>query len=353
MKLTTLFITLLFLFLFNDSGLSQDYINYPDGDLVYLETEDIKQNEKKGGFYNEFWNYHISLENGAEIYLTYSISHFGGMRGAVSGARLSLLNWNGKDYSAAREYSLDKLVFDEETYQFKLNKERGIWFEGKLPENHKVHFHTNKKGTLFNINLNFLDAKPGVTWGDGVFKLGDNDEAGIFTHIPSSKIKGFVAINGDTVQVTGIGFMDHMYQTNVGTRLFKQSFRFSKTEGNQHTNGYFLIPKKGKTGIVGYALTSLDDGSIILKKPTTLEIRATKKYFKEKVASAIEVCYENSPCDVFEVQEMNEKIAMLDELRGLKKTFAKRFLGGDIIEMRGNALQNNQKKVFFSLTKLD
>merc|ERR1711879_446502 len=139
----------------------------------YINSDNIKQHEKKGGYYNEFWNYHIVLDNGSEIYLNYSITHYGGVRDAVSGARLSLINWNGKNYNAAREYNLNKFTFSDDTYKFDLNPERGIWFEGRLPDKHLINFNTKKNGTLFDIKLDFADIKPGFTWGDGKFLLGN------------------------------------------------------------------------------------------------------------------------------------------------------------------------------------
>tara|TARA_R110002126_G_scaffold19675_3_gene73833 strand:+ start:6729 stop:7784 length:1056 start_codon:yes stop_codon:yes gene_type:complete len=331
---------------------SQDYLTKPKGCIRNLEPEEIKQHEKSGGYYNEFWNYHIALDNGSEIYLNYSISHFGGVRDAVTGARLSLLNWYGKNYKAAREYDLDKLVFDEETYRFFLNPERGIWYEGKLPDRHKVHYKTNKNGIQFDINLDFKDIEPGFTWGSGLFKMGENDLAGMYTQIPSSKIEGFIALDYDTVYVSGTATMTQIHQTNVGTRLFEKSFRYIKRTNNGYLGGYFLIPKDSKTEIVGYAYEK-KNGSVILKKPISIKYLETKKYKEEKISSRIEICYINTACDIIEVTAISEKITMLDELGGLKKIFAKRFLGGDIIELRGSAMLNKNQPVYYSLTILD
>lgn len=350
MKVFTLLVT--YFFVFAIQVYSQGYPISPEGDLRYLSTSEIKQNEKKGGFYNEFWNYHIALENGSEIYLTYSINHFGGLRSAVSGARMSLLNWNSKNYSAAREYDLEKLIFEEDPYRFMLNPERGIWFEGKLPEKHKVHFRTNKNGTHFDINLDFIDAKEGFTWGDGVFNLDENNELALLTHIPFSKVSGFVALDYDTVKIKGVGFMNHTYQTNVGTRLFEKSFKYIHSENGKFAAGYFLIPKDDESKVIGYAFEGIGN-DITLKKPTSVNVKSTSKVLGEKIADTIEICYESNPCEVLQIETMYEKIAMLEELGGIKKVLAKRFLGGDIVELRGSAKRNGEEKVFYSLTKLD
>jgi len=345
---------LLLLFLFMPTQLikAQDYLTKPENGIRYLDSDEIKQHEKSGGYYNEFWNYHISLDNGSEIYLNYSISHFGGVRDAVTGARLSLLNWNGENYKAAREYGLDKLVFDEKDYKFLLNKERGIWYEGKLPNKHKVHYKTNKNDTHFDINLDFVEIKSAFTWGDGKFKMGDNDLSGMYTQIPSAKIEGFIALDFDTVYVSGTASMVQFHQTNIATRLFEKSFRYDKITGNGYLGGYFLIPKDANTEIVGYGYEN-KNGELVLKKPTSITTKSTKEFKGETVASEIEICYQEQECERIQISDISEKITMLDELSGLKKMFAKRFLGGDIIELRGSALLNKINPVSFSLTVLD
>ncbi len=352
MKLYTFLIASLFTLVFCAFAFSQEFPQKPEGDLEYLEDFEIKEHEKKGGFYNEFWNYHVALANGSEIYLTYSISHFGGVKGAVTGARMSLLNWNGKNYSAAREYDLEKLVFEEDKYKFFLNPERGIWFEGKLPDQHKIHFRTNKNGTHFDINLDFVDPIEGFTWGDGIFDLNDSNELALFTHVPFSNISGFIALDFDTVQVTGTAFMDHTYQTNVGTRLFEKSFKYIYSENGNFAAGYFLIPKNNEAEVVGYAFEGNKNG-IRLKKPTTITVKSNEKELGERIANKIEICYQSHPCEIVEVETIYEKIAMLEELGGLKKMLAKKFLGGDIIELRGVAKLDGKNKIYYSLTKLD
>ncbi len=185
-----------------------------------------------------------------------------------------------------------------------------------------------------------------------MFDLNDSNELALFTHVPFSNISGFIALDFDTVQVTGTAFMDHTYQTNVGTRLFGKSFKYIQSENGNFAAGYFSIPKDDETKIVGYAFEGNEDG-IKLKKPTSLAIKSTGKVLGEKIARKIEICYQSNPCEIVEVETMYEKIAMLEELGGFKKMLAKKFLGGDIIELRGTAKLDGKNKVYYSLTKLD
>lgn len=344
---------ILFLFLISATPVfSQKYIHKPGGDLTELSQGSIEPHEQKGAYYNEFWRYHIILDNGSQIYLTYSLTHFGGLRDAVTGARLSLLNWKGNDYDVAREYDLTKMVFDQSINKMNLNPERSIWFEGILPDEHKIVFKTNKDDILYDINIDFLNIEPGVTWGDGVFKLGSNDEVGISTSIPFSEVGGFIALNGDTTNISGKGYMVHTYQSNVGTRLFDTGFSFVEHHDDGASSGLFFIPKDSKSEVVGYILEETN-GKIVLKKPTSIKILSRKKYLGETIPDLIEICFESSPCENISISKIQEKVAMLDELSGLKKMVAKRFLGGDLIEFRGTALRNGTKSVYYSLTVLD
>ncbi len=332
---------------------SQAQVIKPEGNLTFVSAEEIKQHEKQGGYYNEFWKYHIKLDDGAEIYIDYSIAHFGGLKDAVTSARLSLLDWKGKNYKAAREYNLDKLVFTEDDYKFFLNEERGIWFEGKLPDHHRIKFRTNKNGTHFDIDLEFSEIEKGFTWGDGKFKIGNDDLAGMYVQIPSAKINGFVALDYDTVSVSGSATMIQFHQTNVATRIFDKSFRYSKQDGDNYSGGYFLIPKDNQDEIVGFAYQSNKD-SVFIKKPVySIQILENEKFKDETVPSVLNICYQNNSCDRIEIKSIQEKITMLDELGGIKKMLAKRFLGGDIIELRGKAKLNSEEEVVFSSTILD
>lgn len=343
---------LFLLFTFASPVWGQNYVRKPGGDLNTLNSGSIAPNEQKGAYFNEFWRYHIVLDNGSQIYLTYSLTHFGGLRDAVTGARLSLLNWQGIDYDVAREYDLTKMVFDQSINKMNLNPERSIWFEGVLPNEHKIVFKTNKDDILYDININFKDIQAGITWGDGLFKMGSNDEVGIETSIPFSNVIGFIALNGDTTNISGKGYMVHTYQSNVGTRLFDTGFSFVEHHKTGTSSGLFFIPQDSKSEVVGYILEE-KNGTINLKKPSSIKILSRKKFLGEKIPDLIEICFESAPCENLSVSKIQEKVAMLDELSGLKKMVAKRFLGGDLIEFRGTALRNGTRPVFYSLTVLD
>lgn len=348
----------LIIFLLSQNLLTaQSFVQPPAEEVQYLENKDLKINEKNGAYYNESWDYHVILNNGAEIYVTYSVSHFAGLRSAASSGRLSLLNWKNKNFSVAREYDLNLLEFDEETYRMNLHPDRGIWIEGRPDKNHRLYYRTEKDGIHYDININFDNPFPGFTQGNGVFQLGEHDQMGMFTHFPFSKVSGFVALNDDTVKVSGIGFMNHTWLTNVATRLFETSYGFNQKTENGFTGGYFMVPKDHSKEVAGYAY-EFDGEKLILKLPERIHVRKSEIVRGKTIPSEIEVFYKNAYTDRFNFTDVSEKISMLDELGGLKKMMAKRFLGGEILFYRGKAKMHNaantrDKEVYYNLSLVD
>lgn len=329
--------------------LAQNYVQKPDPGITPLKPGDLKIHEKKGAYYNEQWAYHVILDNGAQIYVTYAIHHFGGLRNSSSSGRLSLLNWEGENYSTAKEYDLDNLLLWEDPYRMKLHPERDIWMEG-IPGYTDHHFHYRGK---YEIQINFDDPYPGFSRGNGIFKLGDKDEVGMFTHIPFSKVSGFIASFGDTTRVSGIGFMDHMYQTNLATRLFEAGYKFTQKTNNGFSGGHFMVPEGSPDEAVGYAYF-YDGKKMTLKDPEKILVHNRKEVLGTKIPINILVEYEDGSNDTFHFNEIEERVAMLDELSTLKKMIVKPFLGGEVLFYRGQAQKNNSdEKVFFNISLVE
>ncbi|MEX0844460.1 MAG: hypothetical protein WD022_04230 [Balneolaceae bacterium] len=343
------FIIVLCLLYFQNVLLAQDYVKKPVSKITDLKPGDFKIHEQKGAYYNEQWAYHVILDNGAQIYVTYAVHYFAGLRKSSSSGRLSLLNWEDEDYSTAKEYDLNDLVLREDTFKMKLHPERAIWLEG-IPGHNNHHFYFRGK---YEISINFDDPFPGFTQGDGVFKLGDQDEVGMLTHIPFSKVSGFIARNQDTVIVSGIGFMDHIYQTNLATRLFETSYKFNEKTESGFSGGYFMVPKNHPNEVVGYAYF-FDGVNLTLKYPENIVVHNRKEVLGAKIPVNISVNYEDGSNDTFHFNEVEERVAMLNELSGIKKLIIKPFLGGEVLFYRGKAQKNNSSgEVFFNLSLVD
>lgn len=342
------FILALFLFCFQIALPAQNYVQKPALEVTDLSPEDLRIHERKGAYYNEQWAYHVILDNGAQIYVTYAIHHFAGLRKSSSSARISLLNWEGEDYHNAREYDLNDLIVGEDRFRMKLHPNRAIWIEG-IPEQDDHHFHYRGK---YDFHIIFDDPYPGFTQGDGVFKLGNQDEVGMFTHIPFSGVSGFIAQNGDTVKVSGVGFMDHIYQTNLATRLFETSYKFTERTENGFSGGYFMVPKHHTDEAVGYAYF-YDGENLTLKNPENITVMGREEVSGTSIPVDISVDYEDGSNDTFRFNEVEERVAMLDELSGFQKMLIKPFLGGEILFYRGQAQKNSGEMVFFNLSLVD
>jgi hypothetical protein len=348
-----LYQTIVLIIVLSNHLYSQNSIVNPTGDIRYVEAKEINLHEKNGNYYNESWNYLIALDNDSQIYINILVSHFGRLKKPVSSARMSLLNWDGKDYKVAREYSLDLLQFEEDRYRMMLHPDRGIWFEGILPESHKIVYRTKKDGIHYDINLELKEIAKAFTWGNGIFRIGKDDQVGIFSQIPRAKVSGFIALDYDTVSVQGFATMTQNYQTNLGVRLFEKSYKYYIYEENYSRSGFFLIPKDKSNSIIGYAYEYRSDGSILIKKPVSIQSSDEASFIHGSISKKIEICYEKHPCENLSVIEIDEKDSILDGLSGLRKFLAKRFLGGNIIELRGIAIQNDSLRTLYSVGKIE
>lgn len=316
--------------------------------IVDLNQDDFKIHEKQGAYYNEQWAYHVILNNGAQIYVNYAVHHFAGLRNSSSSGRLSLLNWKGENYKTAKEYNIKNLVVRNNPYRMRLHPERDIWLEG-IPGFTQHHFHYKGK---YAIHINFDPVYPGFKPGDGVFKIGKEDELGLFIHIPFSRVSGYIAENDDTVKVSGIAFMDHMYQTNLATRLFETSYKFNSSNGNGFSGGYFMVPKNSTDEAIGYAY-SYEGNTLTLKEPKKVTVNQRKEELGTQIPVDITVVYEDGSNDSFYFSEAEEKVAMLDELNTITKLLIKPFLGGEVLFYRGRAQKNDKEEVYFSLSLVD
>ena len=161
-----------------------------------------------------------------------------------------------------------------------------IWFEGKLPETHHVRFETTKKDVSYFLDLEFTEIVPGKVWGDGMFKFGSSDAVGIFIHIPSAKVTGKLAINKDTVRVSGTAYMDHTFQTDLAPALVGAGFRYV-TQNQPLEVGYVMNPvDQVRTEAVGYGLRGAGDAFTLLK-PTSLKTVSSSRAMNSRVATAL------------------------------------------------------------------
>ncbi|MBP3192379.1 hypothetical protein [Natronogracilivirga saccharolytica] len=320
----------------------------PEGELRKTDWSDMLPHTKSGSYYNEFWTYHVFLEDDLHLHITFSLANFGSMKSAVSGGRLFVSNFDGENYNVAREFDLDYFFIDDEQHKIRLHTGRDIYFEGKLPERHRVYFKTEKDGVSYLIDLDFDDIHPGYTWGDGIFRIGD-DDMGMFIHIPRASVSGTVTINDKSKTVQGTAYMDHTYQTDLSSKMVDKGFRHISHVGNGFDVGYYMIPKKrSQAGVVGLALRN-SASSVHLEKPKSLKIESTSRLGGNSVPKSFKIEYESGNTHIFERTEHFQHVSFLEELSGIRKRLVRRFLGGEIIEYVGKGRIDGEMPVNYNI----
>lgn len=325
-------------------------ITPPSGELRNTELNDLKPHPSASKTYNELWTYHFFLEGNILAYLNFSRVSLGSFKDPVCGADLTLLGFKGRNYSVAREYPKENFTFKDANSELRVHEK--IWFDGKLPEAHHVHFVTSKKDVNYFVDLNFTEIEAGKVWGDGMFHFGSSDAIGIFIHIPSAKVSGTIAINGDTLKVSGKAYMDHTFQSDMAPDLVSDGVRYiSQTEPLEV--GYILTPSpKFEAKRVGYGLRKTSAGYTLLK-PASLRVVAWTKPLGVKVPGKLEVQYMDSSKATLERKEDRLQQSTLHEFSGFTKMAIRSFMGGEIFTFKGLGTLNGNQPAAYNFFAVD
>lgn len=344
MKKTSLF-TLFIFFVLSSLQLSAQKITFPEGSFRDSQPEDFEARNLSSKYYNELWTYHINLDNGIQIVYNFSINDFGSFKDRVTGVRLQVSWKDGNTYIANKEYDVSDLIIDPENKYIRVHPNRPFWAKGSFDDEHMLNFQNERDGVLYNLNLTLYDIAKGKVQGNGVYKSG-NDEIGMFLMIPHAKVKGFVAINGDTVQAEGTAYMDHIYQNNMSTELINKSHRIKSGDDQ---NGFFLhliSLSNGSGNPIGYGV-QFNNGSASVLTPRTLNTLETTSVRNINLETKLMInCFQMDPL-ILQVDKHLNTYSIMDELSGFQKFFAKRILGGELIEMNGTLDINDSKKGYF------
>ena len=287
-------------------------VKTPSGDLRPSELADLKPHRSNSKTYNEFWTYHFILDGNIQAYLNFSRVNLGSFKSPVCGADFTVLGFKGRNYSVAREYDKKNFVFLDALHQLQVHQ--NIWFSGKLPDMHRVYFSTKKNDVTYYMDLGFSEILPGQVWGDGMFKLG-SETVGIFMHIPRAKVRGRLAINGDTVDVSGTAYMDHTFQTTLAPELVDAGYRYISQNGSLEA-GYFLDPiSRFGSKPVGYGLRQVEGGFTLLK-PASLSAASSGKAMGVKVPTRLEIAFQDGTKAVLDRREDRLQQSYLHEFSG-------------------------------------
>ncbi|MDB5103399.1 MAG: hypothetical protein JWP91_1088 [Fibrobacteres bacterium] len=320
-------------------------IKTPTGDLRTATLSDLKPHSSSSKTYNEFWTYQFFLDGNVQAVLNFSRVNLGSFKAPVCGADFTLLGFKGRNYSVAREYEKRNFVFTDSNQGLRVHEK--IWFDGTLPETHHVRFATTKKEVSYYLDLTFTDILPGKVWGDGMFRFGASDAMGIFVHIPSAKVTGRLAINQDTVAVSGTAYMDHTFQTDLAPALVGAGFRYV-TQGGSLETGYLMDPAgKFERIPVGYGLRNTG-GTMTLLKPAAMKVVSANRALGARVATVLEIQYQDGSKSTVRRSEDRFQQSTLHEFSGFSKIAIKGFMGGEILTFKGLGKLNGSQSVAYN-----
>lgn len=336
--------------LFTITAVSQRF-EKPTGSFRDIEPQDFLANNAPSKYYNELYTYQINLENGVQIVYTFSINDFGSLKERVTGAKL-LVRWvDGKDYVVNKEYPIEKFINKPDSNIIVLHPERHYWAKGSFSDEHVLNFKTTKDGVSYDVNLVLLDIAKGKVWGDGIYRYKDT-EFGLRLLIPHAEVKGYVSINGKKLDANGVGVMDLMYQNNLATELMKKSYRIKTGDDKDGMFFHFVtIELGGNTYPIGYGV-KYSNGLEQIITPSKIVPNKTKDTHGVKLDVDFNIkSYQAGDLNI-KVVDHYKSYSILDELGGLKKFFAKKYVGGEVVEMNGTALVN-EKPAFFNFFAID
>lgn len=319
------------------SNVTNAQVSNPKAELTKLDSDKIWPQTLEGSHFNEFWNYHFYFDNGIVMHIIFNAANFGRLKSPVTGVRVSIYNLDDQVHQLQREYGLERLILDKENQRFQNRAEREVYFEGLPPDSHRIRINTTKDGVAYDIDLKFDDMQPGFKMGDGKYGIGD-EKIGIVTHIPYAKVTGTVAVNENRAEVQGTGYMDHTYQDQTTTTLIDKGFRFtSHTDADNWDLVYFLLPNKTDRGrTIGYRATK-KDGEITIHQARRIDDIVESTTFDKQVARSLKLHTGSNRTIQLVRSEDHEQFAILGELGRIARRAARTFLGGEVMDFRGEA----------------
>lgn len=322
---------------------ADERVEVPTGDMRHLTGDDLRPHAGAGGAFNEVWSYTFLLNDGMQATFSLSQAHLGSLMSPVSGAELSVSGFDGQTYRVVKQYDLDDASYSANTSKLQIHPD--IYFEGALPQRHRVYLQTSKDGTTYGIDLSFSNIAPGLTWGDGIFRLG-NERVGMFMHIPYARVSGTISINDETKRVSGTAYMDHTFQSNFATKLVRSAYRYVQ-HGDAMEAGYFITPaSQYEDRVVGLAAVR-EGGRFRLRKPEALQVVSVRPARGTDVPKQLAVQYVGGGQTILNRSGDLQTFSALDELGSLQRAVVKRYIGGEAVVARGWGTTNRRGRIAY------
>lgn len=343
MSIKSLFLSIIILI--TSTSIFGQRIERPNGAFRDIKPEDFLAKNMPSKYYNELYTYQINLENGVQIIYTFSINDFGSLKDRVTGGKLSVRWTDGKDYVVNKEYPIDKFINEADSNKIILHPERNYWAIGSFDDEHVLNFKTKKDGISYDMRIVLYDIKKGKMYGDGIYKYKDT-QFGISLLIPDAKVKGYISINDEKITAKGSAVMDLMFQNNLATEFMKKSYRVKTGDTN---NGFFFhfvtVENNDHSYPIGYGV-QYTNGVEQMLTPSKIISRDTKKSHGVMLDTILDIKPYQTENLTIKITDHYNSYSILDELGGLKKMFAKRYIGGEVVEMNGVATVNGTPAYF-------
>lgn len=319
---------------------TDEVVVVPTGEERSLGPDDFRPQDRHGSAFNEIWTYSLLLDSGMQATFSISYANLGSVMGAVSGAEFSISGFEGQSYRAPKEYDADDLIYQAATGKLQVHPE--IYVEGVLPQRHSIRFGAKKGELRYDVALTLTDIARGLTWGNGVFKLG-NEKLGMFIHIPYARVNGTVTIGGVTKQVSGTAYMDHTFQTEFAPKIVRESYRYVQHTGSMEV-GYFVTPHaRYNERVVGIGAVK-ERGRFRLRKPEKIHVVSQRPALGADVANQLLIQYEGGGQTILNRDRDAQRFSVLDQLSGLQRAVVKRYIGGEAAVFRGRGVTNQRSR---------
>ena len=226
----------------------------PSGTERSTTKKDFLSHNLKADRFSEIWNYTFYFNSGTQAYVSYSLNNLP-LKGKVFGGELSFQGFQGKNKSVSREYPYPRFAWHESEKTMKLTSKGTTMSLHELPgKGHRVHYSTDKNGGYF-LDLTFVSAVKGKVIGDGEFKNG-NHVFGQVIHIPQGRVEGRIAVGKDTIEVKGVGVLEHTWQNQMLDDLAGHALQVYKYNS---WSGKVLVAEKGDA-VLGYGMVKTETG---------------------------------------------------------------------------------------------
>jgi hypothetical protein len=309
----------------------------PSGGLRSTTADDIWPRTMSGSIYNELWNYQFYFDDGTKVHLSFSVNNFGTFKSPVSGVRLTVHGFDDNTWNLNREYSLDQLVLDKNSFTIRPRIDRDLYLTGQLPNTHRVKINTSKSGVDYDIDLELSDIQQGFAWGDGLFSIG-REQIGMITHIPYAHVQGSISINGNHREMSGTAYMDQTWQNQLTSRLVHSGYRFVYHGGPDSWDAiYFMLPSdRDDRRTIGYRLNRTGS-EVSLSGIKRIRELTHSRAFGKQTAQNLSLETENGKIISINRSKDDEMFSILSELPWIARRAAKSFLGGEVFDLRGEA----------------